>query len=232
MSGWRAERLPAVRDRMVRQLPREAERAAEMVERATAAGVTPELVAGAEAAPELWRRLTALLKRARLWWLAPDACRMATEAGAERSELDQVWMPADAGLVAGERPLARFDPALVGGLVLRAPDRMVDYGRQVPVDAIAWRRGVDEVEVHLLCKSRRLPWPLLGTPMPLTPLQDARLPLPLVRGLTRTMSAAGITTDNSVYSAATTLQSIWGMIALTGAGEAGGVSVVTGEIDL
>lgn len=229
MSGWRPERLPAVRDRMVRRLVVEAERAAGVARLSEVTpGLAPDLLAGAEAAPRLWRRLAGILEEARLWWLAPAACRMAVEAGAERAELDDTWAPDDTGLLAAARPLGRFDPAMVGGLVLRAPDRMVEYTRPVPVDAIAWSRGEAGVEVHLLCKTRRLPHPLLGVAMPLTPLQDATLALPLARGLSPVVGAGGVDTDGSVHDLAMTMQSAWGLAALAGDRPAGDVRIVDG----
>lgn len=227
MSGWRAERLPAVRASMVRLLALEADRADTIARRAEETpGLASDLLAGAKAAPRLWRRLASILKQAQLWWLTPDACRMAVKAGAERHEADGTWVPTDTGLLAGARPLGRFDPALVGGLALRAPDRMLEYTRPVPVDAIAWHRAEAGVEVHLLCKTRRLPHPLLGTDMPLTPLQDATLALPLTRGLSPVISVGGIDTDGSIHDLAMTMQSAWGLADLAGDHEKGGVNII------
>lgn len=227
MSGWRAERLPAVRAGMVRLLALEADRADTVARRAEETpGLAPDLLAGAKAAPRLWRRLAGILEQAQLWWLTPDACRMAAAAGAERHEADGTWIPADTGLLAGARPLGRFDPALVGGLALRVPDRMVEYTRPVPVDAIAWSRGEAGVEVHLLCKTRRLPHPLLGVAVPLTPLQDATLALPLARGLSPVVGAGGVDTDGSVHDLAMTMQSAWGLAALAGDHEKGGIHII------
>lgn len=159
-STWTAAGLPWVRDQLATAFLQQAAH-----DRAQADSATGEhrdsLMADVHANTLLADRLGA----ATLWWVSRDMGHAALDASRDIPLLTDQDCPADTGIVAYAHPLPPLNTAEVGTFTATARDGTRTTLTEAPVDALAWTRHGNQLEVRALTLTRRLPG-LIHAPAP------------------------------------------------------------------
>lgn len=178
---WAATAAPGIRRAMLRSMAAEITRLNGLAAQSASEGVEGRAVRFGGGAAQL-AQLRASVDLAELIWVSRDMGRVALDASQDVPEITVAECPAPHGMMLFAEPLPAL--TLPDGLVLRGDRGSIDHREPVPVDGLTWTRGaragVECLAVELLVRTGRLPAPLYGVDIPVTPYLLVSTPLPVV----------------------------------------------------
>lgn len=210
---WSPYAVPPLRDAMLAALPREADRARN--EATTIRTHDPDGAERFEAAAKDREHLSWALRTADLYWVSGPMSTAALDASHDVPGFTPEGLPSNAGMMLLAEPLPPKDVTEIGGLQLgdhdgnALPDKHLE---PVPVDGTVWHRSGATIHVWLLVRTRRLPAPLIPTPIPLTPFFDLTMAIPIEFASMEYFSPTGTSRTSDSLGVLAWLAATWQMM--------------------